>query len=180
MYGLVNQGVKDLVISNFGEESWKALAKEAESPDDFVAMQYYDDGLTYRLVGAASKMLNQPPEKILSEFGRHWVHFTGKEGYGPIMDLFGGDFKSCLENLNHLHTRMGMTLPHLKPPSFAFSEIDSKTYELKYTSERLGLSPMVIGLIDGLAKKYNVQVRIEECSFEASTKTQIFRINLMG
>lgn len=180
MYGLVNQGVKDLVISNFGEESWRKLAEDANSPTDFVAMQYYEDALTYRLVGAASKLLNLPPEKILSEFGKHWVHFTGKEGYGPIMDLFGSDFKTCLSNLNHLHTRMGMTLPHLKPPSFEFSEIDQSTFDLKYKSERVGLGPMVTGLIEGLAKKYGHVVKISELGLDPETKTQTFRIFITG
>lgn len=180
MYGLVNQGIKDLVLNGFGPEQWQKLAQDANSPDEFVAMQYYDDALTYRLVGAASKLLKIPAEKILNEFGRHWVHFTGKEGYGPLMDLFGSDFKVCLQNLNHLHTRMGMTLPHLKPPTFGFAEIDSKTYELQYQSERSGLAPMVSGLIEGLAKKYNLNVRVEEFSVDADTRTQTFRIYLVG
>jgi hypothetical protein len=102
MYGLVNQGIKDLVASRFNEEVWKKMCLEANSPQDFVAMQYYDDAITYSLVGAASSLLGLPAAKILEEFGGHWVKYTAQEGYGPMMDMFGNDFKSCLQNLDQL------------------------------------------------------------------------------
>jgi hypothetical protein len=42
MCGLVNQAIKDLVLSQFGEEAWTKMAKEAGiSEVDFVSMHYY-------------------------------------------------------------------------------------------------------------------------------------------
>jgi len=179
MYGLVNQGIKDLVISRFGEETWLNLCQHANSPSDLVSMQYYEDQITYRLVGSAAKLLQVPPEKILSEFGKFWIQYTAQEGYGPLMDLFGADFKSCLKNLNHLHTRMGLTMPQLKPPSFIFEELSETTFLLKYQSHRKGLNPMVQGLIEGLAAKFGHSIRVFEVS-SSEPDFVTFQIEIMG
>lgn len=142
-------------------------------------MQYYPDSTTYSLVGAASELLEMPAEDILFEFGRFWVLYTSKEGYGPIMDLFGNDFKSCLQNLNNLHARMGMTLPQLTPPRFTFEELGPETYQLNYYSKREGLSPMVSGLLHGLAEKFGAKISIsvasskEEADLKRSLKIQV-------
>lgn len=162
MYGMVNQAVKDLVVSKFGPAAWSKICGLAGvSEEDFVFMQYYPDKLTYDLVGAASKELQLPAEVILQEFGKHWVLYTAQEGYGAMMDLFGSDYKSCLKNLNNLHARMGMTMPHLTPPRFTFHEENANRYIISYFSKRPGLCPMVVGLLEGLAAKYGVSARIE-------------------
>lgn len=162
MYGLVNQAVKDLVVTKFGDSKWQEICVDCGLPtNDFVSMQYYPDPLTYQLVGSASKVLNLSPELVLKEFGKYWVLYTAKEGYGNIMDMFGEDFKSCLQNLNSLHARMGMTMPQLSPPKFKFNEVNSYTYDVEYYSKREGLCPMVIGLLEGLAEKFNVKASIE-------------------
>lgn len=159
---MVNQAVKDLVVTRFGTEAWGKICSHAKLPEsDFEFLQYYPDNITYELVGAASLHLKLPAEVVLKEFGKHWVLYTAKEGYGPIMDLFGVDFKSCLKNLNNLHARMGMTMPNLNPPSFSFLQEDDNTYIVSYFSKREGLSPMVTGLLEGLAEKYSIKVTIE-------------------
>lgn len=180
MYGLVNQAVKDLVQSKFGDEAWSEICKTAKiQSNDFVAMQYYPDTLTYELVGAASKHLKLDPHVILTEFGKHWVLFTAKNGYGPLMDLFGNDYKTCLNNLNNLHARMGMSLPQLTPPRFVFTEVDSKTYQVEYQSKRAGLSPMVLGLLQGLAEKYGEKVTIEHIEGTSEPVSQTFIIRIV-
>lgn len=177
MYGLVNQGVKDLVISISNEDTWKSICADANVPSDFVSMQYYDDDITYRLVGAVSSKLSLPPEKVLGEFGKFWITYTAKEGYGPLMDLFGRDFKACLKNLNQLHTRMGMTMPQLSPPSFIYTDMPNDSVQIEYCSKRIGLSPMVQGLLEGLAKKYKVNAEI---TFSEIEERKIFLIKILG
>lgn len=176
MYGLVNQGVKDLVIHLSSAEVWNSICHEADVPTDFVAMEYYSDEITYRLIGIVSKRFSLPKEKILEKFGKHWVAYTAHEGYGPIMDLFGQDFKSCLRNLNQLHIRMGMTMPNLNPPNFEYREVQYNIIELEYQSSRAGLSPMVQGLLEGLAAKYKVNINLR---YQEINDRKIFTINIM-
>lgn len=180
MYGLVNQAIKDLVLNKFGEQKWKQVCTEAQVPEnDFVSMHYYEDAITYKLVGSASKVLQIPAEVVLEEFGKYWVLYTANNGYGPLMDLFGTDFKSCLQNLNNLHSRMGMTMPQLSPPNFKFKEITADVYEVEYISKRQGLCPMVKGLLIGLAEKYRVKTKIDfNENMQAQTKT--FTIQILG
>lgn len=174
MYGMVNQAIKDLVVTQFGDAKWKEIADLSQiNTDDFVFMDYYPDEITYTLVGNASKALSLPADAILEEFGKYWVLYTAKEGYGPLMDMFGTDFKMCLENLNNLHARMGMTMPHLTPPRFVFKEMSPQYYTLEYHSKRAGLSPMVNGLIKGIAMKFNEKI---ETTFEEKEGLKIFHI----
>ena len=181
MYGMVNQAIKDLVLNKFGNEAWVNICQRANIPqEDFVFMQYYPDKLTYDLVGSASAQLGVPPEVILREFGKYWVLYTAKEGYGAMMDLFGSDFKSCLKNLNNLHARMGMTMPHLTPPRFTFREENELLYIVSYFSKRAGLCPMVIGLLEGLAAKYKVNATIELLESNDQSEEKKFKIVLAG
>lgn len=179
MYGLVNQAIKDLVVSKFGEEKWNQIATESGlGSEDFLPLQYYPDATTYSLVGSASKHLGLSAPDILQEFGKHWVLFTATEGYGPMMDLFGGDFKTCLKNLNNLHARMGMSMPNLTPPKFSFEELSEEVYQIGYESKRPGLCPMVKGLLHGLAEKYGVQIKVEELPEKQARGVVLFKVNV--
>lgn len=178
MYGMINQGIKDLVVSKFGEASWESICNEAKVSTQFVSMQYYPDSITYSLVGAASKVLALPAETVLLEFGKHWVLYTATQGYGSLMDLFGKDLKSCLQNLNHLHARMGTTMPQLSPPRFIFSELDSKTYLVEYHTSRSGLDYLAKGLLEGLALKYKVKANVELLRDQEASVTK-FKVHLL-
>lgn len=179
MYGLVNQAIKDMVITKFGDEIWIAVCSEAKlEATEFSAMEYYPDTITYSLVGAVSHLLKIPAPTVLSEFGKYWVLYTSKEGYGPILDLFGTDFRSSLMNLNNLHTRMGMTMPQLTPPRFTFAEIANNVYEVGYISQRQGLSPMMFGLLEGLAARHNVQVKIEFFENQHGEGSKVFKVTV--
>lgn len=161
MYGLVNKAVVDLVVSKFGQDTWNAIKKKAEVDIDvFVSMDGYPDDVTYRLVGAASDVLKIPPEQVLEAFGEHWVLYTAKEGYGPMLDASGGTLRQFLENLDALHARVALTMPELRPPRFRLVPVDDGTMLLEYHSTRQGLAPMVIGLLRGLSIRFNTPVDV--------------------
>ena len=78
MYGLVNRAIKEHVYAVAGESEWERVCERANLDDDvFISMDPYDDDLTYRLVDAASEVLNSSPEDILAGFGRYWILYTG-------------------------------------------------------------------------------------------------------
>jgi hypothetical protein len=71
MYGLVNQAVKDLVTTNFGEEKWDLICKKTGfNEKNFVAMKAYPDALTFELVGAAVEILKMDAGAILRASAR--------------------------------------------------------------------------------------------------------------
>jgi|SRR5215831_15761191 len=165
MYGLVNNALQGMVCSRFGENRWEAIKRNAHvNVDVFVSMEAYPDEVTYKLVDAASRVLDLSNEEILNAFGEYWVSYTAKEGYGEILNLAGRTLPDFLRNLDNLHTRVGLMFPRLKPPSFWCTDVCSDSLRLHYRpglSSRTGLAPLVIGLLKGLAVRFNLQLEVD-------------------
>ena len=162
MYGLVNKAIKDLVVNNHGEEKWKEICKLSNHyEEDFIAMSPYPDALTYELVKNASIVLNAEPHDLLEAFGEYWILYTADEGYGELMELTGSTFTEFLGNLDMLHYRINNLMPELQAPQFSTRNETPSSVELEYRSKRAGLSPMLIGLIKGLGKRFDLLVAIQ-------------------
>ena len=163
MVGLVNQGIRDLVVARHGEAAWERIATRAglEGPA-FVTMKGYDDRLTYALVGAASEELGLPPAQLLEAFGEHWILYTAERGYGALLDLCGSTFVDFLGNLDALHGRLALSFEGLRPPALSVDGLGEGSFRLVYRSEREGLAPMVVGILRGLAKRFGVVAVVEQ------------------
>jgi hypothetical protein len=162
MYGLIHQAMKDLVCTERGEDAWRAVCAAAQVESaEFEPLEPYDDAISYRLVAAASEHLGLSTHEVLRRFGDHWITFTAEYGYGEIMKMFGHDMRSCLRNLNRMHGHMGALMTQLKPPRFNVVENSDQHITVHYYSSREGLGPMVVGLLEGLARKFQEEVTIE-------------------
>ncbi|QLE49794.1 heme NO-binding protein [Nostoc sp. C057] len=163
MYGLVNKAIQDMVCSRFGEETWKQIKHKAEvDVDVFLSMEGYPDDITHKLVKAASVILSLSPKQIMQAFGEFWVQYTAQEGYGEMLDMSGDTLPEFLENLDNLHARVGVSFPKLQPPSFECTDMEENSLSLHYRSDREGLTPMVIGLIQGLGTRFDTEVHITQ------------------
>jgi hypothetical protein len=162
MFGLVNKGLEDMVCSQYGEETWEEIKSKAEVEiEAFISLDAYPDDITYRLVDAASVVMNIPATDILEAFGRYWILFTATEGYGSLMEMAGDNLPEFLQNLDNLHARVGLSFPNLQPPSFLCSDLEAESLKLHYYSERPGLTPMVVGMLKGLGEKFSTDVDIQ-------------------
>lgn len=116
MYGLVNRAIEQLVVSLKGEEAWHRVCQAAQWSDEgFVAMQTYDDAVTYRLVSAVSEELALSPEQVLKAFGEYWILYTADEGYGDMLSMCGDDLRSFLRGMNRMResrSRCPASAPH--------------------------------------------------------------------
>lgn len=94
MYGLVNKAIEEMAIKVGGEDVWKAIKLKAgvEHPA-FISMKVYPDEMTYKLVNSASEIFEIPADDLLREFGKHWILFTAKEGYGDLLKVSGGNLQ---------------------------------------------------------------------------------------
>ncbi len=163
MYGLVNKAIADMVLAKFGEETWQKIREKAAVEDKtFLSMEGYPDDVTHRLVKAGSEVLGLSPAEIMHAFGEWWVQYTASEGYGELMDMSGDDLPEFLENLDNLHSRVGISFPKLKPPSFESSEINDDSLILEYRSEREGFAPMISGLVKGLGDRFDTEVEVTQ------------------
>lgn len=159
MYGLVNQAVQEMVISNFGQEKWEIIRDKAGADDVFIAMDQYPDEVTINLVGAACEVLGASGADVLKAFGEYWVGFTGKT-YGSLFEMSGSTFVEFIKNLNTLHTRVGQMMPELSPPSFTVTDETPDSFKLHYHSKRAGLYPMILGLMKGLGARFNTDIEV--------------------
>ncbi len=179
MYGLVNTAVRDLVISTYGEETWDRIRTRAGlGTGTFIAMDRYDDAVTYDLVAAASEELGVEAFDVLRSFGQYWTRFTADQGYGDTLEFAGHDFVTFLSNLDDMHARVAMSFPDLDPPSFDLEHQADGRLLLHYFSDRAGLAPMVIGLLEGLATRFGQQVTIEHLPADDAVDHDRFLIEL--
>ncbi len=163
MYGFVNKAIEEMVLNKFDQQTWVEIRQKANiSETSFVCMQAYPDDVTYRLVEAASSVLEMPTSTILEAFGEYWVGFAAESGYSDMMDVSGDNLPEFLDNLDELHSRVGAIFPKLQPPSFDCEEKSEDELNLQYFSERKGLGQMILGLIKGLGKRFNTDVEVTQ------------------
>jgi len=179
MYGMVNSAIMDLIVATHGEETWQRVKSKAGVEDEiFVSNEAYPDEMTYKLVGAASEVLNQPAGEILIQFGRWWVMDTALNNYGHLMKFGGRTLGEFLINLPNFHTRVVMMFPALQPPTFECTDIGPTELRLHYRSHRRGLSAFVVGLLEGLGEMFKVQVAItHEEQLDQGADHDIFHVS---
>ena len=178
MYGLVNKAIKDLVVENHGNEAWEEVCEKADFHEgDFISMSPYPDKLTFDLVGAVCQVLKADSNDILEAFGEYWILYTADQGYGNLMNLTGKSFVEFLGNLDILHSRISNMMPELRPPMFKTRNETDNSVELEYRSHRDGLVPMLYGLIKGLGKRFEIEVKVELIEERSSVEEpHVFKI----
>lgn len=165
MYGLVNRAIEDLVTERFGRDAWLRIASRAGMREPvFVSHESYPDAITYALVAAASAESGIDAGGVLKAFGKYWIQHTGRVGYADLISGSGRDLGEFLENLPGLHTRVLLAFPQLEPPEFETIILSPNSARLEYSSLRPGLSPMVLGLLEGLGDLFQQDVTIEEAT----------------
>lgn len=162
MYGLINTALRDMIQTRFSDEVWQQVLTASGVPEDsFLTMRSYDDAITYSLAGAASEVLGAPIETCLEMFGEFWIEETAGKNYGMLMDATGQNLVEFLENLNGLHDRITSTFLNYMPPSFRIEQLGDTQYRLHYESSRKGLTPFVVGLLNGLTRRFDAELAIE-------------------
>lgn len=161
MYGLINQGLKDLIQSQYGGNIWNQIQERAElETDHFLRMTPYPDEFTYKLIDASADVLALPHRDVQIMFGRHWMRFTSKEGLGDFFEVAGGNVFEFLRQIDEIHTRLRLNFSQLQSPSFRCFDVSKKTLRLEYYSHREGLSAFVIGLLHGVAEWFDTPVEV--------------------
>ena len=169
MYGLVNLAFQNFITSNHGENQWELIRQAANVEDEvFIAMDNYDDAITYSLVGATVEQLGVEGADLLIDFGEYWVLDTACTHYGDLMQSVGKTVAEVLGNLDQMHSRIKLSFPELKPPSFRCSDETEHALTLHYYSDRPGLQPFVIGLVQGIGKMLEQPATIAHLEAESS------------
>jgi hypothetical protein len=170
VYGLVNKAIEQMVCRDHGEAVWQQIRQEAGvEVEAFVSNAAYPDDLTYRLVAAASKVLQTPAQEILTGFGEYWVLHTALESYGPLMRAHGRTAREFLLRLPQFHARVQMIFPELRPPEFECTEVTDHSLVLHYRTPRpAGLEPFVTGLLQGIGAMFDTPLTIRQLEDRAT------------
>ncbi|WP_304234042.1 heme NO-binding domain-containing protein [Jiulongibacter sediminis] len=162
MYGIINKSISELISCNYGVEKWEKIKATCDIDIEFfIGNKKYDDDITFKLAGVMAEDLGVEVDHILGLFGEWWILQTAKKQYGNLLESGGDNFKSFLLNLPDFHNRVMVWYPKLTPPEFQISDLNGNSLCLHYFSKRRGLTSFVCGLISGLGKFFNTEVRIE-------------------
>lgn len=172
MYGLVNNLLKDTITLNYGVDCWQKIAAQLDFDTSyFISMRSYPDEWSYALVQAACQQTGDSPEQLLRIVGHRWIRENTVGEYQELFALNGPDLYALLSNLNGLHASLGHQMPNLKPPSFVVFRDDEQTLRVHYYSTRVGLAPLVRGLLEGLCEFY------QEPSQVTQTKQRMYELD---
>ena len=158
MYGIIQNSLKNLVVSLQGEKAWNDIACQVGMPTEFNDDQSYSDEDTFMLVAAVCEKMKIDADECLETFGLHWIAETGSGYHGNLMNLTGSDFREFMKNVNLLHDRLSTAYPGYIAPSFEVTEV-GENLEIRYKSIRKGLSAFVKGILKGLAKRFSTDIR---------------------
>jgi hypothetical protein len=162
MHGVVNKAINRLITENYGEEDWNEIKKDSGADIDyFLSNESYDDSITFKLAGSASKVLNFSLKQVLTAFGEYWNLNTGQKQYGSLMQAGGNSAREFIINLPHFHSRVSLIYPKLTPPEFKIHEINDKVLAMYYFRICNGLTYLTDGLIQGIGKMFNENFEIK-------------------
>lgn len=162
MYGMIHRAMRQMVHEELGEEAWLALEQKLEiGPTELLTGMVYDDALTLQIVGEAAARLNLSVEQCLVAFGEYWIRFAGQGSLSSIMKFTGQNLETFIANLDRLHLAVGAAMPGARLPSFATVENAPGHLVVEYRSDRVGMEPFVMGLLQGLMGRFQVHGDIE-------------------
>ncbi len=179
MYGIINQSIQELVIKNFGEETWlKIISRSNLAIAEFENHELYDDEITYKLAQTIADVLETTLEAVLKLFGEFWILDISMKKYPSMMAAGGNNLKEFMLNLPTFHNRVFMTYPKLIAPEFKV-HLDQDDLLVEYHSQRNGLSPLMEGMLVGIVKMFNeahVTVELEKSKNIDKLNFDLFRI----
>ncbi|XP_078515007.1 guanylate cyclase soluble subunit beta-2-like [Lissotriton helveticus] len=127
---------------------------KAEVQDTFMTYTAYDDAITLKLINEACKLLNVPKEAVLKLFGEYFFNFCKMSGYDRMLRTLGGNLLEFIENLDALHSYLGLSYQEMNAPSFRVEKRSDGAMLLHYYSDRRGLCHIVPGIIESVAKDF--------------------------
>jgi len=154
MFGMINHAIEDFALRRGGPIFWEEVRRVAGVTHDFQATTPYPDELTFRLVWAASQLLGIPIPKLLRIVGKHGiVERTCKIPLG----------EHCLSSffmvLSELQAQITQTMAHLAVLRCIHEEEGHLWVE--YRSPRLAVGPFVVGILEGIAAQFQVDLLID-------------------
>lgn len=171
MYGIINSSFKKYIVEVYGDEQVAEIS-DSSGVNSKIFNEYrrHEDEHTLALLKAAVKVTGETPDHHLRQFGRFWVRRVATNDFRGLIDSYGGDFVSLIQNLNAMHKEISSTFLDYSPPNFAIKELTESRYSVTYQSHRQGFTPFVLGILEELGHFYGLVTTIEAVETTLSDK----------
>ena len=160
MYGMIHRCIVEFTNERLQAADPVAPKTWEVDPGLLISASPYDDAKTLELVAGAAQALNLPLADFMTALGRYWIVFAGRGSYAPLMRIAGDNLVAFLRNLDHMHECVKTAIPGTRMPYFTLESDQPGLITVRYESERSGLEPFVLGLMEGLMHKFSVAGRV--------------------
>lgn len=160
MYGMVMKAIEQYVRVEHGATGWaQAATANGLQYTTLIATDSYPDSETLGLVQSAAVLSGLSVDDMLRRLGHYWIDYALASPMRELMARSGRDLGDFLGGLNTLHARAQLMFTGMEPPHFETYDATPCSVRLVYCSSRAGLEPFVEGLLQGLGRMFDVQVR---------------------
>ena len=160
MKGIIFNLVQGVISDTYGEDAWDVLLDDAGLDGSYTSLGSYPDTDLLRLVGAASKRLEVPPDEVVRRLGQGAIPLLA-ERYPDFFDPHSST-KPFLLTLNEIiHPEVRKLYPGADVPVFDFDTPADGVLILGYQSKRK-LCALAEGFVLGAAQHYGETVQLEQ------------------
>lgn len=152
MKGIVYNLLEQIVTREHGEETWDDLLDAADLEGSYTSLGSYADADLMKLVGAASRTLDTPPDEIVRWFGRNALPLFA-ERYPQLFERHGSGRTFVLTLNDIIHPEVRKLYPGADVPEFDFESRADGRLLMGYRSQRK-LCSFAEGLLEGTAEHF--------------------------
>jgi hypothetical protein len=155
VFGLLEQ----LVVRDFGEDTWDALLDASGLDGVYTSLGSYPDDDLAKLVAAAAEALGMPPDDVVSWLGRNALPLFA-DRYPQLFEPHASTRSFVLTLNDIIHPEVRKLYPGADVPEFDF-DARGELLLMGYRSPRK-LCSFAEGLLLGAADHYGERLTIEQ------------------
>jgi hypothetical protein len=159
MKGIIFNLLEEVVTQEFGEATWDQLLEAAQVDGTFTSLGNYPDADLFKLVGAASAALKQPPDAVVRWFGVKALPLLAKK-YPGFFDKHRTTRPFILTLNGIIHPEVRKLYPGADTPDFDFDTSSPDLLVMIYRSKRK-LCALVEGFVEGAAGHFGETVGMQ-------------------
>ena len=160
MKGIIAISLKRLVAKEYGLDKWyDILERSGFSKYKLIkASDDLDEASFLNILESTCLELGITLEQAADAFGDFWVNEFAPEVYAFSYKNVN-TAKEFILNMSSVHEKVVRDIENARPPTFKFNWKDDNTLLISYISHR-NLAILMIGLLKGVSKYYNADLKI--------------------
>jgi hypothetical protein len=162
MYGIANSCIPEMITHSYGSKRWNDIKqRHGISDESLIGSSAYNDELTYRMATVLAREFNDGIPEVFNRLGKWWVLNTTSKTYASLVKAGGHSLQQFMFNLPLFNQAFMNGHPGLCKTTVQVTHITSNGMQLHYCSSRAGLKDFLFGMLQGLGKMYNCNVKVK-------------------